>query len=85
MPPMPSPPPTMRIPRRSSTLPLARWSSSRMAPPALSGGSIQADGDSGGDPLQISTQPEKRQNGDDDDDCANDVDDPVHDLAFRAS
>jgi hypothetical protein len=28
-------------------------------------------------------QPEKRQDSDDDDDCANDVDDAVHEITFR--
>jgi hypothetical protein len=34
-------------------------------------------------PLDALAQPEKRQDSDDDDDCADDVDDAVHVVTFR--
>ena len=34
-------------------------------------------------PSSVSTQPEKRQDSEDDDDCADDIDDAVHAIAFR--
>ena len=34
-------------------------------------------------PILLLPQPEKTQNGDDDNDCADDIDDAVHEIAFR--
>src|SRR6185503_16847239 len=85
-PPTPSPPPTMPIPRRSSTLLLACWSPNFKVARAFSLAYLRLDpGDAEcadepqGDAL---AQPEKRQDSDDDDDHADDVDDAVHEMTF---
>ena len=96
IPPTPSPPPTMPIPRRSSTLPLARWSPSCMVAPRVPAyakaiartaksftTSRHAWAAARPCPLDALAQPEEPQDSDDDDDCADDVDDVVHEILFR--
>ncbi len=79
IPPTPSPPPTTRIPRRSSTLPLACCLPSCMVAPAFAGVYELRNG--WVCPLQRS--PKKRQESDDDDDYTNDIDDVVNKMALR--